>query len=81
MRKVVTYPFMMSVTVAWFGFAALPWGIFWLLTGLALVGPVVILCIILGVVLGCVGAGVYYVVGRMVLRFLRLWDEDIGAGA
>ena len=82
MSKVVTYPFMLSVTVAWFGFAALPWGISWLLTGwVPGRGPVMALFITLGVVLGCVGAGLYYVVGRMILRFLRLWDEGIGQGA
>ena len=79
------YVFLLSCTVVWFAFLLAPFLAISYFTPLhSLDGSVVgILSIfelpfvILAFAFASVGAGVYYVVGRQILIFLRVWDEEL----
>jgi hypothetical protein len=74
---VVTNIFLYSVGIAWFAFLFVPYLLIGWFTPIDPFGGGILsaLFVILSVVSACVGAGVYYVVGRKVLILLRLWDE------
>ena len=82
MRKLVTSAFMISCSVAGLAGAALPFGIFFLFAppgfhDVVFAAPRIliwILNLVIIVVFGIIGATVYFIVGRTVLTFLRLWD-------
>jgi len=88
MRKAVTYAFMISCSAVGGACGILPIVIFiifaptglrdWLLSWSVV--SLRILQIVTFLVFGIIGATAYYVVGRKVLLFLRLWDSDIGQG-
>ena len=88
MRKAVTYVFMISCSAAGLAGVALPYAIFFLFAPQGfqdvMVGlPAILLWplnLIIIVVFGIAGATAYYLVGRPVLMFLRLWDSEIGQG-
>jgi len=82
------YGFLMSCSIVWFAFMVLPYlvaGVIVNLTPLDLGGGDTmgrrnifhLPFVILGLASAFVGAGVYYVVGRKVMRFLRLWDDEL----
>ena len=79
-RKAVSYVFMTSVTVAWLAFFAAPSLIFVWLTPSNLAdirdsGLLWVPAVIVGLICAFLGAGVYYVVGRKILIWIRLWHE------
>lgn len=82
------YGFLMSCSFVWFAFMALPYLIAAVIVHLIpldlgggdTVGRPHIFAlpfVILGFVSASVAAGVYYIVGRKVLRFLGLWDDEL----
>ena len=79
------YGFLLSCTVVWFAFLLAPYLAISYFTPLNLVDGGVpggrnifyLPFTILAFVSASVGAGVYYVVGRQILIFLRVWDEEL----
>ena len=88
MRKPVTYVFMISCSAAGLAGAALPYAIFFLFAPQGLQDVMVALPgillwplnLIIIVVFGIAVATAYFLVGRTVLMFLRLWDSEVGQG-
>lgn len=82
------YGFLLSCSFVWFAFMALPYlvaAVILHLTPLDWEGgdtmgrPNIfhLPFVILSLASACFGAGVYYVVGRKILFFLRLWDDEV----
>ena len=79
------YGFLLSCTVVWFAFLLVPYLAISYFTPLHLVDGSVqgrlnifdLPFVILAFTSAFVGAGVYYVVGRQILSFLRVWDEEL----
>ena len=67
--------FLISVTVSWFAFLAAPYLLISWLTPFDVDGLLTIPVWILGAVCAFVGAGLYYVVGRQILKWVGLWGE------
>ena len=81
----ITKVFLWTTCVAWFAFAGVPYLVIAYFTsidfgGMGRLGTFDLPFVILYIVCGMLGAGVYYVVGRQVLLWLRLWDEDAARG-